>query len=325
MKKIILTAVLIASYTFCNAQITEDESTGNVGIGVEPSTHKLEVRGTVKGTHGIFSHDGVTANTPLWIGEEVAPNVYNTQYYLNKSAGATDAYFANIIRDKNAKARYQLKVVEENTQLSIYDHNGSEAFKFDVGALGPNKVFMHMMKPDSRIVIGSHGLYEPDHKFVIKNGSALIEGNIYTNNKIGIGLASSDIPTDYDLAVGGNIIAEKVKVQLEDEWEWPDYVFENTYTLPTLNEVSQYIEENGHLKDVPSADEVKENGIFLGEMDAKLLRKIEELTLYTIAQQEEIKKQDVKISKLEEKNKQLNELNKKLEDLQHRIANLEKE
>ena len=86
------------------------------------------------------------------------------------------------------------------------------------------------------------------------------------------------------MAVNGKIRAKEIKV----ETNWSDFVFENGYDLPTLEEVEKHIIEKGHLKDIPSAKEVEENGILLGEMNAKLLQKIEELMLYTIDQQKMI-------------------------------------
>ena len=75
-----------------------------------------------------------------------------------------------------------------------------------------------------------------------------------------------------------------------------DYVFNKNYKLMPLNKVADYVKENKHLPDVPSAADVKKEGIDLGSMDAKLLKKIEELTLYVIQQQKQIdelqKKQD---------------------------------
>jgi hypothetical protein len=76
---------------------------------------------------------------------------------------------------------------------------------------------------------------------------------------------------------------------------WPDYVFDKRYNLPPLSEVEQHIKEKGHLKDIPSAEEVSQNGILLGEMNAKLLQKIEELTLYIIDQEARIKKLEAAI------------------------------
>ena len=81
--------------------------------------------------------------------------------------------------------------------------------------------------------------------------------------------------------------SEEVKVQLKNNW--PDYVFTKEYKLPTLQEVEQHINEKGHLQNIPSAKEVQKNeGIELGEMNRKLLEKIEELTLYTIQQEKSI-------------------------------------
>ena len=89
----------------------------------------------------------------------------------------------------------------------------------------------------------------------------------------------------YNLAVKGRdgIIAEEVTVKLHGNW--PDFVFKKDYGLMSLNDVEAYITENSHLPNVPSEKEIQEDGIKLGEMDAVLLRKIEELTLYTLEQQ----------------------------------------
>ena len=98
----------------------------------------------------------------------------------------------------------------------------------------------------------------------------------------------------YKLAVNGKIRAKEIKV----ETNWADFVFTKDYNLPTLEEVEKHIKEKGHLKDIPSAKEVEKDGIFLGEMNAKLLQKIEELTLYTIQQQKQIDKQNQLIQQL---------------------------
>lgn len=72
------------------------------------------------------------------------------------------------------------------------------------------------------------------------------------------------------------------------ETGWSDFVFDDDYNLPSLNEVENFINENNHLPDIPSAEDVEENGVSVGEMQAKLLQKIEELMLYVIEQQKEI-------------------------------------
>lgn len=90
----------------------------------------------------------------------------------------------------------------------------------------------------------------------------------------------------YKLAVNGKIRAKEIKVEA---LPWPDYVFSKPYLLPTLQETETYIKNKGHLPGIPSAEEVKANGIDLGEMNAKLLQKIEELTLHLIEQNKIIK------------------------------------
>ncbi len=134
------------------------------------------------------------------------------------------------------------------------------------------------------------------------SGNETLLLKIKGDGNIGIGTAN---PGSWKLAVNGNIRAKEIKV----ETGWSDFVFYDDYKLPSLQEVEGHIREKGHLKDIPSAEEVKRNGVFLGEMDAKLLQKIEELMLYTIQQQKEIEK-----LRLE---------NKKILELQSRIEKLE--
>ncbi|KQW99227.1 hypothetical protein [Flavobacterium sp. Root420] len=98
------------------------------------------------------------------------------------------------------------------------------------------------------------------------------------NGYIGIGTSSPDSK----LAVNGTIHSKEVKVDMNG---WSDFVFKKEYNLPTLQEVEKHINKKGHLEDIPSEEEVLKNGINLGEMNAKFLQKIEELTLYLIQQE----------------------------------------
>ncbi|HEV8284260.1 MAG TPA: hypothetical protein VGQ09_08110 [Chitinophagaceae bacterium] len=119
----------------------------------------------------------------------------------------------------------------------------------------------------------------------------------YTSGNIGIGTTD---PGSYKLAVEGTVGARKVKVT---QAPWADYVFEKDYRLLTLPEVEKYIQQHKHLPDVPSASEVEKDGLDLGDNQALLLKKIEEMTLYII----DINK------KLEKVLQENNELRKKLE------------
>lgn len=112
-----------------------------------------------------------------------------------------------------------------------------------------------------------------------------------SNGNVGIGTATPDSK----LSVNGTIHTKEVKVDLDG---WSDHVFKDDYELMNLEEVSTYITENHHLPNIPTESEVKENGINLGEMNAKLLEKIEELTLYVIDLKEENVKQQQEINQL---------------------------
>jgi hypothetical protein len=123
--------------------------------------------------------------------------------------------------------------------------------------------------------------------------------SIYCDNDGGVSIGSPLPATGYKLSVHGKVMAEGVKVDLQARW--PDYVFQKDFQLRELPEVKQYIETNGHLPDVPKASTVEEQGIDLGEMNAVLLKKIEELTLYLIQQNEKLQKQEAQIKLLNEK------------------------
>ena len=113
------------------------------------------------------------------------------------------------------------------------------------------------------------------------------------SGEVAIGRAS--VPSGYKLAVDGHIRTREVRV---DQDTWPDYVFEEGYDLPTLEEIQKHIEEKGHLINMPSAQEVESNGLELGEMNKLLLEKIEELTLYLIDLQNKTDKQQLEIKRL---------------------------
>ena len=118
---------------------------------------------------------------------------------------------------------------------------------------------------------------------------------IHRDGNVGIGTMAVD---DARLSVEGLMRAREIKVNPDN---WSDFVFQEDYSLKTLSDVETYIAKNKHLPNVPSEQEVKENGINLGEMDAILLQKIEELTLYVIALKKENEKQNRLIEQLSKK------------------------
>lgn len=114
--------------------------------------------------------------------------------------------------------------------------------------------------------------------------------SVYSTGKITIGTDKYDL-SGYRLFVKDGIKTERLKVEVATTNQWADFVFNDDYNLRPLNEVKKFIQSNKHLPEIPSADEiVKEGGIEQGELNAKLLQKIEELTLYLIQQNEKIEK-----------------------------------
>jgi hypothetical protein len=113
---------------------------------------------------------------------------------------------------------------------------------------------------------------------------------------IGIGTQLLTNPNNYKLAVNGTIGAREVKVEIDKPVEtWPDFVFVKDYKLTPLEQIEKYISEYKHLPDMPTAYDVAKNGLALGETQALLLKKIEELTLYVIElnkQVEQLKKEN---------------------------------
>jgi len=124
------------------------------------------------------------------------------------------------------------------------------------------------------------GYYAP-LSFKSNGDVVLVSPKNAISGKVGIGTTT---PTE-KLSVNGNIRAREVKVEAAN---WPDYVFEESYQPISLPTLKTFVKEHKHLPGIPSAKEVKEEGLSLGKMNRKLLEKIEELTLHVIRQQEEL-------------------------------------
>ena len=280
MKKILIISILILVEYNIAAQITTSE------IKVE-NTDKT----TVKDIAYFESNDS-------WIAHTSGNNYFRSNTFLadlntnNKVGIGTASPIAKLhVYSNSGHGLY----VESNDSW-IAHSSGNNYFRgntFIADLNTNNKVGIGTTSPIAKLHVYSdsgHGLYveSNDSWIAHSSGNNYFRGNTFladlnTNNKVGIGTTN---PTE-KLHVNGNIRANAPI--------WSDFVFKKDYELPELEEVEQYIAEKGHLPEIPSEAEVFKNGINLGEMDAKLLLKIEELTLYVIelnkqnqAQQKEI-------------------------------------
>ncbi len=129
---------------------------------------------------------------------------------------------------------------------------------------------------------------------------------IKASGDMGIGTSSPSEKLEVagNALIDGEIYSKKVKVST-NPGNWPDYVFEPNYKLQSLSELEKYIQANKHLPEVPSAIEVKEKGQDLGEIQATLLKKVEELTLYMIEQNKKQESLKDRLNTLEQENIQL--------------------
>jgi hypothetical protein len=139
-------------------------------------------------------------------------------------------------------------------------------------------------------------------------GNAAVSGTLQVgadanfSTRVKIGAANYPSSSSYELAVGGGIFAEEVRVELQP---WPDYVFEQGYDLKPLSEVARYIQTEKHLPGVTAAKEVAQNGLNLGEMQKMQMEKIEELYLHLIDMDSKMKAMQAENAALKAKVEQL--------------------
>ncbi|NSL90868.1 hypothetical protein ECE50_028855 [Chitinophaga sp. Mgbs1] len=144
--------------------------------------------------------------------------------------------------------------------------------------------------------IGLSELFFLHGEYVMAYDGLMVQYDRNNNVKMG----SNALPTD--LSVNGTISAKRLRVLQQG---WADFVFEPDYKLPDLSEVESFIRQHRHLPEIPSAAVVQKEGVDLGDVSAKLLQKIEELTLYMIEQQK-------KMAVLSAENKEMKEKIEKL-------------
>lgn len=257
---------------------------GRVGMGTSNPNTKVEIREDRDDgyTYTLIRNDG-NGGAGLWVSNG-----------SNGSTGSSKVIFRNS-NTSNSGPNYWA-IGNDRTDANKFkihpnsDMRGTRAFVFDrsgrmgIGTNDP-KGALHILKSgtplaglpasENGLLLGSQST--TGYKWIQSYGGMLTlnpRGN-------GVGIGTTKVPTGFKLAVKGKVICEELKVQLSQSW--PDYVFSENYDLTPLQEVEESIRAHGHLPGMPSAHEVEQaGGIAVGEMQRKLLEKVEELTLYMI-------------------------------------------
>ncbi len=316
-------------------------ATGNAGIGTTSPNAPLQVNGNSNGFTGsrnsialnnvtgasneiTFVHNG----TVKWeLGSDINSNGGNN-FYLYKAAPSGSFPFF-VAENGNVGIGTQQPGQKLDVSGSIRIPIGSSTI-FDGGADGSsirqdNGGSFNMNASTSgggngNIVLNAasgRGLYlnfSSGTNTFFCNGASGITGVIQSNGSMGIGTTD---PRGYKLAVAGSAIAESVTVKLQSQW--PDYVFKPAYALRSINQTASYIKSNGHLPDMPSAEEIKEKGVDVGEMLKLQTKKIEELTLYLI---DNAKRDQQKQDLLLKQQRQILKMKKELAALKNKITKL---
>ena len=261
---------------------------------------------------GIYDSDKVQTNYPyeipqwpwkyLFVMRHNDSNL-NYQFQISTTFEHDDRIFFRKLAHLKTDTEYNNNWQEFATR-GVNTFNGVQTINGDQYVNGNIHVNKYLFIPSNReLIFGNTS--DRDHSLRISyngndnNGSCYINysGDLrYRNgsmtddvpvvlfskdNNVGIGTLA---PQGYKLAVNGTIRAKEIKV----DSDWADFVFKKDYKLPTLGEVKKHITEKGTLPGIPSESDVKANGVSLGEVNALLLQKVEELTLYVIKLQEEV-------------------------------------
>jgi trimeric autotransporter adhesin len=319
MKKFFIPVFLLVLGTGIKAQLFSSGNNiiggANVGIGTAAPSAKLDIFGS--GSGGI----DLRVNGRMLTGDETG----NGGIWLN--GNGYDCFVGNFGTNVGfwtggqGWATFQINKTTGNTGIGTASPNA----RLQVAGIGGGTVDFRI---NGRMATGDANGY--GGIWLNGEGNDCFVGNNSTNVGFwtsGVGFSAFQIekttgkvmignvtaPNGYKLFVEQGILTEKVKVAVKTSANWADYVFERNYQLPALRQVEQYIQQHQHLPGIPAASEVVKDGLDLGEMNAKLLAKIEELTLYVIAidkeaalQKERNNKMQKEIAALQQQLKKVN-------------------
>ncbi len=276
----------------------------NAGIGTNTPAAALHI--SKANANLRFTDEGGNGDDYMLINNDGSSSVMNFAIFNNTDGRAELAFdgSGNMIK-MNGKVGIGVTVPAAHLHVEMAAGKDNKSLQLQDDATNPRQVFfvndLNASGFNWQSEDGDMGLFWNDHQNGTKNGNAgfvlapqanSLDGvRIAADGKVSMGLdpTTANLPTGYRLFVMDGILTEKVKVAVNNTAEWSDFVFADDYQLRSLEEVANFVEANNHLPDVPSAEEMVNNGLDVAKTDALLLQKIEELTLYLIEQDKAIK------------------------------------
>lgn len=251
----VLSANIAIGQTWTGSAGNLTTTASKVGIGVPVPPEKLTVQdGNIALTNSTFPD--ASSSTWRWITAMTDYSVFNIGTNPDKVSG-----------------------LPNGSMLQMFSKNNSWR---------PGKMYFYTQIDNT----GSAGNYITHSFENMKGGGAFTQlmhiNDVNGKAVVSIGTLDWVTANTYGLIVERGILTEKVRVAIKGTPEWSDFVFADDYHLMPLKKLEQFIEAENHLPEIPSAEEVVKEGIDVAQMQAKLLQKIEELTLYVIQQQKEI-------------------------------------
>ncbi|MDX1479137.1 MAG: hypothetical protein R3301_15590 [Saprospiraceae bacterium] len=265
------------------------------GYGISSVVNKFAGSGV---SRAMFAENVSSAGgSRFGVQSEVSGNapsaMYGVHSVVSGNAGSSPAYgvYTYVSNNATTGSSYGLYAANFNGGHSAWLNGkamitgGEEANYTNDGYLRlGNTSGMNIVLDNNEILARDNGTTSDLH--LQQNGGNVLMCELELG-AVGIGVQNAaNIPAGYLLAVDGKGIMEELRVELSGAW--PDYVFDTSYELRDLDQLKSFIQTNGHLPNIPSAKQIEQDGLHLGEMQRRMMEKIEELTLYVIDLKEEI-------------------------------------